>query len=183
MAWSTDRKRLRPLGPAHSRRMWKPPSTLIRSPVLNGKASVVSATTARATSSGVPQRRMGVRPFGDQLVVLLLDRRRHVAGDDAGTDLEDVDPVLGQPVGQQPGHHLHRGLGHAVVGPVRADRIGRNRRHVDDQALRDPAGRRWPRSSAGPPTEPGRTALSGWCRTPSPSFLRWPPAGRGGPAR
>ena len=37
-------------------RIWKPPSILIRSPVQNGKLPETNADTARATSSGCPQR-------------------------------------------------------------------------------------------------------------------------------
>ena len=41
--------------PDHSRRRCQPPSTLITSPVENGKWPVAMAVTAAATSSGVPQ--------------------------------------------------------------------------------------------------------------------------------
>jgi len=49
-------------GAAHSRRKWNPPSILNRSPVLKGKYPSTMAATARATSSGCPQRRIGVNP-------------------------------------------------------------------------------------------------------------------------
>ena len=42
------------------------------------------ARTARATSSGWPQRRIGVMPLGNQLVVLFVNRAGHVGVDDAG---------------------------------------------------------------------------------------------------
>src|SRR4029078_4011099 len=79
----------------------------------------------------------GREAFGDELVVLFLDGGGHVAGDDAGADFIDVDFVLGQAVGEEPGHHLHGGFGHAVVGAVGGDGVGGDGRDVDDRAARD----------------------------------------------
>src|SRR5690606_6873797 len=61
-ATTTPRSARRGAAEDYSVRRWKPPSTSITAPVLNGSRSVAIATTARPTSSGSPQRRMGVRP-------------------------------------------------------------------------------------------------------------------------
>ena len=107
-----------PEGRSHRRRL-SPPSTWSTSPVENGKAPTARAATARPTSSGVPQRRIGESPSAIRSVVGVVDRGGHVGLDNPRPDLVDSDAVLGQPDGEELGHHAQPRLRHAVFPAVR----------------------------------------------------------------
>ena len=117
--------------PGYSERRWKPPSTSMTWPVLKGSRSVAMASTARPTSSGWPQRRIGVRPSSRiSRSYLLLDRPGHVGVDDARPDLVHVDPVLGQAGRVSLVIIAEAGLGQAVVAPVDTRGVGADRQTV-----------------------------------------------------
>ena len=61
-------------------------------PVAYAMSPRISDATARPTSSGCPHRAVGHEPFGDALVVHLLDAGGHVGGDDAGPHLVHRNP-------------------------------------------------------------------------------------------
>ena len=76
----------------------------------------------------------------DQLVILLLDGGCHVAGNNPGANLVDPDAVVGEAVGQEPCHHLHGALGHAVVGTIGGRGISGDGGDVDNRATGDRCG-------------------------------------------
>ncbi len=75
------------------------------------------AATARPTSSGVPQRRIGVSPAAIFWSYSVADGLRHGGLDQTGTDLVDADPLPGQPNREELSDHAQARLGHAIFGP------------------------------------------------------------------
>ena len=116
-------------------RRLRPPSTWMTSPVEKGKAPEAMAATARPTSSGVPQRRIGERPAAILSRIGIVDGPGHVGLDQPGTDLVDADPLLRQPDCEELGDHAQPGLGDAVFRAVHAGKRAGDRRDEDDLGL------------------------------------------------
>ena len=82
------------------------------------------AATALLTSSGAPQRLIGVRPSCDQRVVFVFHRARHVGGNDAGPDFIDIDAVLRQARGVKGGDHREGRFADAIIPAIGRGGVG-----------------------------------------------------------
>ncbi len=92
-----------------------------------GKAPLAIAATARPTSSGVPQRRIGVSPSAILAEYDSCTGSGHVRLDQARPDLVDTNPLPGQPDRKELGDHAQARLGHTVFRPVHAGERARDR--------------------------------------------------------
>ena len=89
------------------------------------------AVTALPTSSGVPQRAMGVSPAAMSWSYFPF-RAGHVGDDDAGADFIDVDAVFGEPRGEEWSEHGERGLGDAIISTIDRRGVGADGGDGDD---------------------------------------------------
>src|SRR5437870_1985582 len=60
----------------------------------------------------------GCEAFGDEAVVFRAHRSSHIRFNDPRPELEDLDVVLGQAIGEELGHHGQARLGDAVLPAV-----------------------------------------------------------------
>ena len=106
------------------------------SPVEKGKLPSASAITARAISSGWPQRRIGVRPSAIKRSSSLTAPVMSVF-DDAGSNFVHVDTLAGETVGKSVVIMPIPAFEMQLFAPIGAAGIGADGANVDDFWLRD----------------------------------------------